>query len=136
MNKIILVVEDKLTEQQIAKQVVLDDGYKIIIADTLDKAESFIKKFNGKLSGIITDIHFPMTVGRRADEANGLSIILTTLRHNIPCSVCTDDVGHGGEYISLILQRLEMLISREIPISGSKNWAEALQQLTKIMEVE
>jgi len=136
MKNIILVVEDKKSEQMIAKEIILGNGNKIIIADALDKAESFIEQFSGKLSGIITDIHFPLTDGRSADEANGVSVVLTALTHNIPCAVCTDDVAHGKQYISLIVERLEKLVSQNIPVSSSKDWLESLQQLTKIIEVE
>jgi CheY-like chemotaxis protein len=136
MKNVILIVEDKKEEQLIAKDAVLTTGNKVIIADTLDKAESFIEKFSGNLSGVITDIHFPLANGRGADEANGVSVVLTALIHNIPCAVCTDDVAHGGQYIALIVERLEKLVSRSIPVSSSKDWTEALQQLTKIMEVK
>ena len=135
MNKIILVVEDKKEEQLIAKKVVLDSGNKVIIADTLNKAETFIEKFSEKLSGIITDIHFPIDSAREnASGANGISIVITSLRHDVPCAVRTDDVAHGASYIPLILKRLEILAEREIPISGTKDWNKTLQQLTHILE--
>ncbi len=135
MSKIILVVEDKKEEQLIAKKAVLDGGNKIIIADTLNKAEDFIEKFSEKLSGIITDIHFPIdSAQENFGGANGISVVITSLKHSIPCAVCTDDIAHGASYIPLILKRLEMLIKREIPISGTKDWSDALQQLTELLE--
>lgn len=134
MSKIILVVEDKKDEQLIAKEVVLSSGNKIIIADTLKKGEEFIKKFEGKISGIITDLHFPIDSGREGfGGANGISVVLTALRCNIPCTVCTDDVAHGATYFPLIIERLEMLTGKSIPLSGTKDWDQALQELLTIM---
>lgn len=137
MSKIILVVEDKTDEQITAKKVILDNGNKIIIADTLQKAEKFIEKFNEQLSGIITDLHFPIDSARENfGGANGISVIITSLKHNIPCTVCTDDIAHGAMYIPLILERLEILTGQRIPISGTKDWNEALQKLTLLLEEE
>lgn len=133
MSQIILVVEDKKDEQMIAKQAVLDSGSKIIIADTLNKAEDFIEKFGSKLSGIITDIHLPMQDDINAEGANGLSVVITALQRSVPCAVCTDDVSHGARYVSLVLERLEVLTSEQIPVSGSKDWDEVLQKLLTIM---
>lgn len=133
MSQIILVVEDKKDEQMIAKQAVLDSGSKIIIVDTLNKAEDFIEKFGNKLSGIITDIHLPVQDDMNVEGANGLSVVITALQRSIPCAVCTDDISHGAKYVSLVLERLETLTSEQIPISGSKDWNEALQALLTIM---
>ena len=134
-NIIILVIEDQKEEQLIAKRTVMDNGNKVIIANTLDKAENFIEKFSGKLSGIITDIHFPIDSERENfGGANGISVVITSLKHNIPCAICTDNVTHGATYIPLILERLETLMERKIPISGTKDWDEALKKLTLLME--
>lgn len=134
MSKIILIVEDKKSEQVIAKKAILDSGNKIIIADTLEKAESLIDKFDGKLSGIITDIHFPITAGmENFSGANGISVVITALKHSIPCAVCTDDLAHGTKYVALIIKRLEMLKNRTIPVSGTKDWNYVLQTLLTIM---
>ncbi len=134
MNKIILVVEDKKTEQSVAKELVLNNGTKVIIANTLYKAENFIKKFSDKLLGIITDMHFPIDDGINAEGANGISVVLTALQHNIPCVVCTDDVAHGAQYIALAIERLELLTSHTIPISSNKDWANALEKLISLTE--
>lgn len=57
--KIILVIEDKLKEQEIAKQVVLDAGYKVVIAQSLEDADRLWKKIDGHIFGILSDMHFP-----------------------------------------------------------------------------
>ncbi len=134
MKNIILVVEDKKEEQLIAKEVVLSSNDKIIIANTLQKAERFIEKFKGQLSGIITDMHFPIDAESNVVGANGISVVLIALQHNIPCTVCTDDVAHGARYITLALKYLEILTSQSIPISSNKDWDDAIEKLTQLTE--
>lgn len=129
MKNIILIVEDKIDEQQKAKKVVLEAGFKVIIADNLKKAEVFLEKFRGKLRGVITDIHFSLEEGRSDEEANGISVIISSLQFGISCSVCTDDKKHGGEYIVMIVERLEKFCGNSIPVAGSKDWQIALREL-------
>ena len=134
MKNIILVVEDKIEEQMVAKNIVLESGKKIIIANTLEKAEEFIDKFKDKLCGIMTDIHLPINDTCNEASANGLSVVITALRLGIPCVVCTDDIAHGARYVPHILSRLEQLSSRKIPTATSKNWADAFKKLSSLLE--
>ena len=132
MKNIILVVEDEREEQVIAKDLILNDEKKIIIADTLKGAENFIEKFSEKLYGIITDMHFPIESDVNAEGANGLSVVLRALQREISCVVCTDDVAHNARYITMALERLEKVVNKSIPISANKNWEDALQKLKSI----
>jgi len=134
--RLILVVEDKMDEQEKAKNVVLSAGFKVIIANHLEKADHFIKQFSGKLSGIMTDIHFPGRADDIHSDPNGVSVILSALAHGIPCVMCTDDLHHRARHIIIMIERLENLVDCEILVNPRKNWKESLQDLKKIMKGE
>lgn len=134
MKEIILVVEDKVEEQIIAKTTVHENNKKIIIASTLEKAEAFIQKFKDRLWGIMTDLHFPINETQSETSANGITVVITALSHDIPCVVCTDDVAHGARYLVITLKCLEKLTTKSIPIATSKDWTAAMNKLTELVE--
>ncbi len=59
MNKIVLLIEDLPEEQEKAKKALTEYGYRAAVTSTLDDALRIWKSLEGKLAGIITDLHFP-----------------------------------------------------------------------------
>jgi CheY-like chemotaxis protein len=139
MKKIILLVEDLPEELEKAKAVISGAGFKAAVASNLSDALRLWKTLGEKISGVITDLHFPERsdaafVEKTAKNPNGLVIITEALVKNVPASVCSDVDHHFAAYLKQVVGNLEKITGRKIPFTmDRKNWQLALNELTKIM---
>jgi predicted Fe-Mo cluster-binding NifX family protein len=132
---IILVVEDKTEEQKKAKEAVVGSGFKIVIASTLSDAERLMGMLKDKISGIITDIHFPEQEDGKENNPCGIAVIVLAIQKNIPVVVCSDINSHSAGYLETVVRGLEKFAGRKIPfVMNRKNWDESLDKLKEIKE--
>lgn len=57
LNKTILIVDDEVSMLYVLKQVLKDQQYTILSADSYEKAKIFCKEYDGVIDLLITDIH-------------------------------------------------------------------------------
>lgn len=137
MKKIILLVEDLPEEIEKAKSVIADAGFKAVIAGNLEDALRLWEKLGEKISGVITDLHFPEKeafMKQTSQSPNGLVIITEALLKKTPVSVCSNIDHHFAAYLKNVVGNLEKLTGRKIPFTmDRKNWQLALDELVKIM---
>jgi DNA-binding NtrC family response regulator len=125
---IILIVEDKPEEQTEAKKAVLDSGAKVVMANTLEDANRLLDTLKGKITGILTDIHFPEREGIKGENPCGLAIVIRAIQERIPISICSDINHHFANYLEMIVKGLQNLTGQQIYFTmDRKDWARALK---------
>lgn len=139
--KIILIIEDLPEEQLKAKEACIAAGFRPAITATLDDAMRIWKSLEGKLAGIITDLHFPERTSEYAESSDpskpcGLAIVAEATVKGIPVVVCSNiDHHHVGypEKVIRVLAGFHRLQS--IPfMMDSKNWNHAVAELKKLIK--
>jgi len=137
MKKIILLVEDLPAELEKAKAVISNAGFKTVAASNLEDAMRLWGMLGEKISGVITDLHFPekeVFAEQTGGSPNGLVIITEALLKNVPVSVCSDINHHFAAYLKQLVENMEKITGRKIPFTlDRKNWQLALDELVKIM---
>ena len=140
MKKIILIVEDLPEEQARAKEVVIAAGYRPVLAGTLADAHRLWESLEGKISGIITDLHFPeleQFVQQTGTSPCGLAIVTSALLKKVPVAICSDVNHHFCQYVKEVVKNLEAMTGQRIPFTmDSKNWSLAMKNLEEIMKKE
>jgi len=135
MKKIILIVEDMASEQAIAKQTAVENGFAVVLAANLTDAVRLWNNLGEKICGVVTDLHFPEKEGGK-DVANptGLAIVMDAVVKGIPVSVCSNIDHHYAEYLKVIIAGLEKLSGKRIPFTmDRKDWGVAIAELKKII---
>ncbi|MEI6588151.1 MAG: hypothetical protein WCO05_04355 [Candidatus Moraniibacteriota bacterium] len=127
--KIILLIEDKTDEMEKAKMILVEEGFRYVSADNLDDAMRIWKKLEDKISGVLTDLHFPETTGQK-EGACGFAVVTRAVRLGIPVSICTDVNHHFCSYLKFFIEDMENISGRKIPYTmDSKNWQQAVHKL-------
>lgn len=139
MKKIILLVEDLDEEREKAKEILQKEGFVCVATSTLAGAERMLGSFEGKLSGIITDLHFPEMDQKHPKNSPelpcGLAVVSEAVLRGIPVVVCSNINSHFAEYPRKVIQALEKLGKVSIPFGmDSKNWEKAVNDLKNILE--
>lgn len=136
MKNVILVIEDKKEEQVLVKKAIANSGYGVILCDNLSDAKNIIDLYSAKLTGIITDLHFP----ERKSDTNpnkpaGLAILTLAVSENIPVVVCSDIDNHQSDYVKDVIRYLVRHTSYgDIPFSvDQKDWQKSVKQLNAII---
>ncbi len=137
---IILIVEDLPEEQQRAKEAALANGFKPAVTSTLDDALRIWKSLEGKLVGIITDLHFPERTSDNPAWANpnkpcGLAVIARATQKALPVVVCSNIDHHFAEYVKEVIEVLETYHpTHRIPfVMDRKDWERATEELKKLI---
>lgn len=137
---IILIIEDLPEEQQRAKEAVLSEGFRPAVTSTLTDAMRIWKSLEGKLVGIITDLHFPERTSDNPKWADpekpcGLAIIARATQKALPVVVCSNIDHHFAEYVKEVIDVLETYHpTGRIPfVMDRKDWKQAIQELKKII---
>ena len=135
MKKIILIVEDLIEEQKIAKSVAVENGFGVVMTATLEDAFRLWKNLGDKIVGIVTDLHFPEKEnGTDAANPNGLAVIIEAITKNVPVVVCSNINHHYAEYLKVVISGLEKLSGKRIPFTmDRKDWSIAITELKKII---
>lgn len=140
MKKVILIVEDLPEEQVRAKEAVIAAGFRPVLAGNLADAYRLWESLEGKINGIITDLHFPESeqfTQQTGASPCGLAIVTAALLKKVPVAICSDINHHFCAYVKEIVKNLEAMTTRRIPFSmDSKNWSLAMKNLKEIMERE
>jgi CheY-like chemotaxis protein len=129
---IILLVEDTAAERERAKQAIMGRGYKAAVATNLQDAHRIMDQLQGKIVGIVTDLHFPERADRPdATKPCGLAVVAEATRRNIPVAVCSDIDHHHADYAKVVVETLAMCHpAKFIPfVMDSKDWDRALGPL-------
>jgi hypothetical protein len=139
--EIILIVEDLVEEQQKAKEAAMRHGFRPAITATLEDAMRIWQSLEGKLVGIVTDLHFPEKTSENPEwsDANkpcGLAIVAEATRRGISVVVCSDINHHFAEYVTKVLTVLqEFHPDKHIPMTmNSKNWDRAMENLARLLK--
>ena len=140
MKKIVLVVEDLPEEQEKARLAVHNAGFVCAVTPTLAGAERMFKTLEGKISGVVTDLHFPESdyshPKNTATASCGLAVVAEAIEHKIPVVVCSDIDHHFAEYPRKVITALgRMSVYGPVPFGmDSKNWQTAVAALVKSMK--
>lgn len=140
MKDIILVVEDISEEQEKAKATLRDAGFAFAVTPTLAGAERMFKTLEGKISGVITDLHFPESDHQHpkntADLPCGLAVVAEAIERKIPVVVCSNIDHHFAGYPRKVITALgRMSAYGPVPFGmDSKNWATAVAALANILK--
>lgn len=140
-NPIVLVVEDDPQQLASAKAILLTD-FQTVFVTRLDEAENVIKLLSGKISGIITDLHFPQREFEFEKDGNyppaGLAVVAWAVENNIPVVVCSDIYHHNSGYFKGVIRVLALLQSYtygDIPFSEDhKDWEKAKNSLQSLIK--
>lgn len=137
-KKIVLLVEDSEEEIVIATKILRGHNFKVMVATNLTDAMSYFKMLEGKLSGVVTDLHFPQKDYEHpkdsVDKPSGFAVIVQTFLANVPVVVCSNIDHHFAEYVQIVLQGLEKISGRSIPfIMDNKDWKKAAEKLINIL---
>jgi DNA-binding NtrC family response regulator len=138
MKKIILIIEDKTTEQELAKTALLAQDCVPIIAGNLQDGTRLFHQLKDKLFGVITDLHYSSMVGNTQDveKPNGLAMVALCAENNIRVAVCSDVNHHFSEYLRVPVRVLETHQNyqfKKIPFSeDQKKWNESLNKLLNL----
>lgn len=138
MKKIILIVEDRTEEQLSAKEAVSESGNTAIVAGNLEDGTRLLKQLDGKIFGVVTDLHFQSKLmsDTDADKPNGLAIVALCVEKNIRVGICSDINHHFSEYLKVPIRVLAVHQSYgygKIPFSeDSKNWNSIVNQVIKL----
>ena len=134
---IILIAEDIPEEQTKAKAVVLKSGNKPVIGGDLRDINRLWDKLGERITGILTDIHFPEWEGREDNNPSGLAVVIRAVQEGIPVSICSDINHHFTLYLEMVVDGLREITGQKIPFTmDEKNWQVAMDELQKIQEVE
>ena len=136
---VVLVVEDAVSEIDKAKAALQEDFFTIVVT-RLDEAKKILELMKGKISGIITDLHFPQI---EAEEKSvnlppaGLSIVAYAVQNNLPVVICSDVNHHFSFYLKDVVMLLAAMPGYHygiIPFSeDSKNWDRAKNDLKELL---
>ncbi len=139
--EIILVVEDLLEEQQKAKEAAMKNGFRPAITATLKDALRIWQSLEGKLVGIVTDLHFPEMTSDKpewsdASKPCGLAIVAEATRRGTSVVVCSDINHHFAEYVKNVISVLEQFHpDKHIPtIMNAKDWPRAMTNLSELLK--
>lgn len=139
MKNIILVVEDLPEEQEKAKLAVRSAGFTCAVTPTLAGAERMFKTLEGKISGVVTDLHFPESdyvhPKNTPDLPCGLAVIAEAIERKIPVAVCSNIDHHFAEYPRKVIAALGRMSAYGLVPFGmdSKNWDAAVAALATIL---
>ncbi len=143
MNKIVLLIEDLPEEQEKAKKALAEHSFRAAVTSTLSDALRIWKSLEGKLAGIITDLHFPERTSDipEASDPNkpcGFAIIAEATKRGAPVVVCSNVNHHFCEYAKIVIETLEEFHPlKKIPfVMDNKNWDKAVEELIKITKKE
>lgn len=134
--KIILVIEDLVEEKINAKKAVLAAGYKFVFAANLSDANRIWDKLKGKITGVITDLHFPERENSKEKNLNpcGLAMVVRALLEQLPISICSNIDHHHADYLRQTIKNLEILAGKKIPFTmDQKDWNLALKNLIELI---
>ncbi len=141
MNQIVLLIEDLPAEQEKAKKALAEHGFRAAVTSTLSDALRIWQSLEGKLAGIITDLHFPERTSNNPEASDpnklcGLAIIAKTTETGTPVVVCSNVNHHFCEYVKIVIDILEKHHPlKRIPfIMDRKDWNEAAEELKKTIE--
>ncbi len=137
MKKIILIIEDQIDEQEIAKVEVLNIGLLPVVANNLNDGLRLLEKMKSKILAVVTDLHFPSMKDNNtdADKPNGFGIISWCVENNKPVAVCSNVNGHFASYIKYPINTFEthqFYTHKKIPLSLGKNWKESINKVINI----
>lgn len=137
-RKIVLLVEDNEQEVVAATKILREHNFKVVAATNLTDAMSYFKVMESRLSGVVTDLHFPQKDYEHpkdsADKPSGFAVIVQALLANVPVVVCSNIDHHFAEYVQIVLQGLEKISGRSIPfIMDNKDWKKAAEKLINIL---
>lgn len=142
MKNIILVVEDLPEEQEKAKVAVCAAGFTCAVTPTLAGAMRMLQALEGKIVGVITDLHFPESdyvhPKNTAELACGLAVVAKAIERKIPVAVCSNINHHFAEYPRVVIEVLSRM-SKYGPVPfgmNSKNWDAAVVALATILKGE
>lgn len=134
---IILIAENKAEEQAKAKKVVIESGAKVVMGGTLKDVKCLLDKLAGKITGILTDIHFPEVDGANENSPCGLAVVIWAVQEKIPVSICSDVNHHYADYLEMIVDGLKKLSNQEIPFTmDTKDWQKALDGLKEVQKTK
>lgn len=139
MKNIILIVEDLPEEQEKAKLAVRNAGFTCVVTPTLAGAERMFKTLEGKISGVVTDLHFPESdyvhPKNTAELACGLAVVAEAIERNIPVAVCSNINHHFAEYPRIVIRALGRTSKYgAVPFGMDfKNWDAAVAALATIL---
>ena len=137
-KRIVLLVEDDAQEAVKATKILRGHGFKVMIATNLTEALEYSRMLEGKLSGIVTDLHFPqMGFGHpkdSADKPSGFAVIIQAILANVPVVVCSNIDHHFADYAQVVIKGLEKMGGQPIPfIMDRKDWQRAAEKLINIL---
>jgi hypothetical protein len=138
MKRIILIIEDKLSEQEAAKIATIAQDCVPMIADNLQDGVRMFHQLKDKLFGVVTDLHYPSSVRNTqdAEKPNGLAMVALCVENNIRVAVCSDVNHHFSEYLRVPVRVLEAHQAYQfgrIPFSeDQKIWSESLNKLLNL----
>ena len=137
---IILIVEDLPEEQQRAKEAAIAQGFKPAVTSTLDDALRIWKSLEGKLAGIVTDLHFPERTSDNPklsdpEKPCGLAIIALATKKGTPVVICSNINHHFAEYIKEVVGAFESYHPlKKIPFTmDQKDWNRSVKELKNLI---
>lgn len=143
MKKIILIIEDLKDEQEKAKRAAASLGLGFVVVETLEDFDRIIETMKTKVSGIVTDLHFPERskmhdADNHAGNPNGLAVIAAAIRLGLPISVCSNINNHFAAYLTRVVATFEKFSPYgSIPFTmNTKDWNKAFEQLMQIIQKE
>lgn len=133
-KKIILLVEDDTNEVVSATKILRGYGFKVMVATNLTDATAYFNMLKDKLSGVITDLHFPQMDFKHpkdsADKPSGFAVIVQAVQVKIPVVVCSNIDHHFADYAQIVIKGLESITGQKIPfVMDNKNWQRAAEEL-------
>lgn len=140
--QIILVVEDLVEEQQMAKQALLALGFQAVVAPTLEDAIRIWRMLGDRIVAVLTDLHFPETVREGPkDNPCGLAAVAMAVNLGVPVAVCSNVDHHFAGYARYVLDTLETHPNYsgvgKIPFTmDRKDWNLAARELTTLIHKE
>jgi hypothetical protein len=136
MKKVILIIEDTIQHQEAAKKAAAESGYGAIVVATLDDARRMIDVHGNRISGIVTDLHFPENDrDAKPEKPAGLAVIVYAINAHLPIAVCSDINNHYARYAKEIVDFLAPhAVGGEIPFTmNEKSWTQAIDSLTTLI---
>lgn len=138
---IILIVEDLPGEQAKAKEAVINAGFRPAVTATLKDALRIWQSLEGKLAGIITDLHYPEMTSDNPDWSDatkpcGLAIVAEATAKGMPVVVCSNINHHFVDYPKKVIEVLgKFHPAGAIPfVMDNKDWRQAVLELKKIIK--
>ncbi|MEK7130534.1 MAG: hypothetical protein AAB793_02660, partial [Patescibacteria group bacterium] len=94
----------------------------------------YFNMLKDKLSGIVTDLHFPQMDFNHpkdsADKPSGFAVIIQAVEAKIPVVVCSNIDHHFADYAQIVIKGLENISGQKIPfVMDDKNWQRAVEEL-------